>query len=68
MVVVLHHLQLLLDRLKPITNIHCLHSMREGTQISVLKIFKPIIQRRWWDLRLSILHIDHGLLHGLKHL
>jgi hypothetical protein len=68
MVVVLHHLQLLLNRLKLIINIHRLHSMREGRRLSALEISKPIPRRWWWHLRLSMLHIDHGLLHGLEHL
>jgi hypothetical protein len=34
----------------------------------MLKLSKPIPQ--WWGqrLRLSSLHVDQGLLHGLKHL
>jgi hypothetical protein len=39
--------------------------MRKGRQLSALKISKSIPRRR---LRLSSLHVDHGLLHGLKHL
>jgi hypothetical protein len=68
MVVALHHLQLLLNRLEPIINIHWLHSMRKGRWRSALKISKPIPQRRWRCLRLSSLHVDEGLLHSLKHL
>jgi hypothetical protein len=33
-----------------------------------MKISKPIPERRWRCLRLSSLHVDHGLLHSLKHL
>jgi hypothetical protein len=68
MIVALHHLQLLLNRLEPIIGIHRLHSLRKGRWLSALKISKPIPQRRWRRLRLSNLHIDHGLLHSLKHL
>jgi hypothetical protein len=68
MVVALHHLQLFLNGLEPIISIHWLHSLREGRWFSALKISKPIPQRRWWHLGLSRLHVDHGLLHGLKYL
>jgi hypothetical protein len=33
-----------------------------------MNISKPIPQRWWQRLRLRSLHVDHGLLHGLKHL
>jgi hypothetical protein len=33
-----------------------------------LKVSKSISWRQGRCLRLSILHVDHGLLHGLKHL
>jgi hypothetical protein len=68
MVVALHHLQLLLNGLEPIISIHQLHSMRKGRRLGALKISKPIPQWRWWCLRLSSLHVDHILLHSLKHL
>jgi hypothetical protein len=42
--------------------------MRKGRQLSALKISKPIPQWRGRCLRLSSLHVDHGLLHSLKHL
>jgi hypothetical protein len=69
MIVVLHHLQLLLNGLEPIISIHQLHSIRKGRRLSALKIFKPI-PRWWWQrrLRLSSLHVDHSLLDSLKHL
>jgi hypothetical protein len=67
-VVALHHLQLLLNGLEPIISIHWLHNMRTGRRLSALKISKPIPQRWWRHLRLSSLHVDHGLLHSLKHL
>jgi hypothetical protein len=66
MVVALHHLQLLLNRLEPVISIHWLQSMRKGWRLGALKISKPIPQRRQ-RLGLSML-VDHGLLHGLKHL
>jgi hypothetical protein len=34
----------------------------------VLKISKPIPRWQWRRLRLSSLHVDHGLLYSLKHL
>jgi hypothetical protein len=68
MIVALHHLQLRLNRLEPIISIYQLHSMRKGRRLSALKISKPIPQRRWRRLWLSSLHVDHGLLHSLKHL
>jgi hypothetical protein len=67
-VVALHHLQLLINRLEPIISIHRLHSMRKGRRLGAVKIFKPIPQWRWRQLRLSSLHVYHGLLHSLKHL
>jgi hypothetical protein len=67
-VVALHHLQLLLNELEPIVSIHQLHSLRKGRRLSALKITKPIPRRRWRRLRLSSMHVDHGLLHSLKHL
>jgi hypothetical protein len=67
-VVALHHLQLLLNGLEPIVSIHRLHGMRKGRLLGALKISKPIPRWRWRRLRLSSLHVDHGLLHSLKHL
>jgi hypothetical protein len=42
--------------------------MREGWWLSALKISKHI--PRWWGWRLGLsrLHVDYGLLHGLRHL
>jgi hypothetical protein len=37
-------------------------------RLSALKLFKPIPRRWGRRLRLSNLHVDQGLLHGLKHL
>jgi hypothetical protein len=34
----------------------------------VLKSSKPIPQRRWRRMRLGSLHVDHDLLHSMKHL
>jgi hypothetical protein len=66
MVVALHHLQLLVNRLEPIISIHWLHNIRKDLWLSALKISQPI--PRWrWHLWLSM-QVDHGLLHGLKHL
>jgi hypothetical protein len=41
--------------------------MRESRQIGAMKISMPIPQLRWWRLRLSILHIDHGFKHLCFH-
>jgi hypothetical protein len=68
MVVALNHMQLLLHRLEPIVSIHWLHGLRKGRRLSALKLSKPIPRWRWRRLRLSSLHVDHGLLHSLKHL
>jgi hypothetical protein len=68
MVVALNHLQLLLGGLEPIISIQRLHGLRKGGWLSALKISKPIPRRWWWRLRLSSLHVDHALLHSLKHL
>jgi hypothetical protein len=67
-VVALHHLQLLLNGLEPIISIHRLHNMRKDRWLSAMKISNPIPWRRWRRLRLSSLHVDHGLMHSLKHL
>jgi hypothetical protein len=65
MIVALHHLQLLLNRLELVISIHWLHNMRKGWWLGALKISKPIPQRQW---RLGLnTQVDHGLLHGLKH-
>jgi hypothetical protein len=66
MVVALHHLQLLLNKLEPIINIHLLHNIRKDWQLSALKISQPIPQWQW-HLELCM-QVDHGLLHGMKHL
>jgi hypothetical protein len=68
MVVALHHLQLLLNKLEPIISIHRLHSMVNGRWLSALKNSRPIPRWWWRRLRLSSLHVGHGLLHSLKHL
>jgi hypothetical protein len=60
--------KLLLYSLEPVVGIRGFHGVRESRQLSVLKVSKSISSRWWRCLRLSILHVDHGLLHGLKHL
>jgi hypothetical protein len=67
MTIALHHFQLLLNGLESIISIHRLHNMRKGRRLSELKISKPIPRWQWRCLGLSSLHVDHGLLHGLKH-
>jgi hypothetical protein len=59
---------LLLNGLEPIINIYRLHHLRKGRRLSALEISKPIPQWWWRCLRLSSLHVDHGLLLSLKHL
>jgi hypothetical protein len=66
MIVVLYHLQLLLNRFEPIISIYRVHSIRNGWRLSALKISDPI-PRQWWRLGLCM-QVDQGLLHGLKHL
>jgi hypothetical protein len=68
MVIAQHHLQLLLNGLESIVSIHQLHSLGKGRRLSALNISKTIPRRQWRCLRLSNLHVDHGLLHSLKHL
>jgi hypothetical protein len=61
MIIALHHLQLLLNRLGPIISIHWLHNMGEGWRLGALKISQPI--PRWqWPLG-SCMQVDHGLKH-----
>jgi hypothetical protein len=67
-VVALNHLQLLLHLLEPIVSIHWLHGLRKGRRLSALKLSKPIPRWREQHLRWISLHVDQGLLHGLKHL
>jgi hypothetical protein len=65
MIVALHHLQLLLNRLEPVISIHWLHSMRKCWWLSALKIFK-LIPRWLGHLGLSM-QVDHGLKHLCLH-
>jgi hypothetical protein len=67
-IVALDHLKLLLYSLEVVISIHRLDRVRESRQLGVLQVSKSIPRRRWWRMVLSILHVDHGLLHGLKHL
>jgi hypothetical protein len=60
--------QLLLHRLEPIICIHQLDRVRESRWLGVMKVSKSVPHRWWWCLVLSILHVNHGLLHSLKHL
>jgi hypothetical protein len=64
----LDHLKLLFYSLEPIISIHWLNRVRESRQFGALKVSNSISWRWWRRLGLSILHVDHGLLHGLKHL
>jgi hypothetical protein len=64
----LDHLKLLLYNLEPIVSIHRLDRVRESRWLGALKVSKSIPRWCWWRLVLSILHVDHHLLHSLKHL
>jgi hypothetical protein len=68
MVTALNHSQLLLHRFEPIISIHWLNGLRKGRWLSALKLSKTIPRRWGRRLRLSNLHVDQGLLHGMKHL
>jgi hypothetical protein len=67
-IVALDHLKLLLYSLEPIVTIHWLDRVRESRRLGALKVSKSISWRWWQCLMLRILHVDHDLLHGLKHL
>jgi hypothetical protein len=72
LIVALDRLKLLLYSLELVIGIHGFHKVRESRLLGALKVSKSIPRRRWrWRWRclgLSILYVDHGLLHGLKHL
>jgi hypothetical protein len=69
-VVALDHLQLLLNGLQPIIDIHWLDWVRECRRFGPLKLSKFVTGLGLWRwlLPLSLLHVDHSLLHGLQHL
>jgi hypothetical protein len=66
LIVALDRLKLLLYSLELVIGIHGFHRVRESRLLGALKVSKSIPRRRC--LGLSILYVDHGLLHGLKHL
>jgi hypothetical protein len=70
MVVALDHLQLLLNGLQPIVDIHWLDGVRECRRFSPLKLSKFVTGLGlWcWLMPLSLLHVGHSLLYGLQHL
>jgi hypothetical protein len=61
-------MKLLLYSLEPVVGIHGFHRVRESMRLGVLKVSKSISWQWGRCLGLSILHVDHGLLHDLKHL
>jgi hypothetical protein len=69
-VVALNHLQLLLNALQPIVDIHWLDRVRECRRFGPLKLSKFITGLGLWRwlMPLSLLPIGHSLLHGLQHL
>jgi hypothetical protein len=42
--------------------------VRESRRLGALKVSKSISWQCWRCSGLSIVHVDHGLLHSLKHL
>jgi hypothetical protein len=66
-VVALDHLQLLLNGLQPIIDIHWLDRVRECRRFDPLKLSKFVTGLGLWRwlMPLSLLHICHSLLHGL---
>jgi hypothetical protein len=67
-IVALDQLKFLLYRIEPVIGIRGFHRVRESRLLGALKVSKSIPRRRWRCSGLSILHVNHGLLHGLKHL
>jgi hypothetical protein len=69
-VVALDHLQLLLNGLQPIIDIHWLNRVRECRRLGSLKLskFATGLGLWRWLMPLSLLHVGHSLLHGLQHL
>jgi hypothetical protein len=65
--VALHILKLLLHHLEPIINVHRLHRVQEGWQLGPLEFSKLVSLLRLHCLPV-LLHVCHGLLHGLEHL
>jgi hypothetical protein len=59
---------LLLYSLELVIGIHGFHRVRESRWLGALKVSMSIAQWWWQYLGLSFLHVDHGLMHGLKHL
>jgi hypothetical protein len=70
MVVALDHLQLLLNGLQPIINIHWFVGVRKCRRFGLLKLSKFVTGLgSWrWLMPLSLLHVGHSLLHGVQHL
>jgi hypothetical protein len=69
-VVALDHLQLLLNGLQPIIDIHWLDRVRECRRFGPLKLSKFVTGLGLWRwlMPLSLLYVGHCLLHGLQYL
>jgi hypothetical protein len=69
-IVTLNNLQFLLNGLQPISSVHGLDRVRECWRIGPLEFskFVTLLGLRCWLMPLSLLHVDHSLLHGLQHL
>jgi hypothetical protein len=69
-VVALDHLQLVLNGLQPIVDIHWLNRVRECRRFGLLKLSKFVMGLGLWRwlMPMSLLHVGHSLLHGLQHL
>jgi hypothetical protein len=69
LVVVLDHLQLLLNGLQPIVGIYWLDGVRECRRFGPLKLSKFVTGLGLWRwlMPLSLLHVGHSLLHGLQY-
>jgi hypothetical protein len=69
-VIALDHLQLLLNGLQPIIDIHWLNGVRECRRVGPLKLSKFVMGLGLWRwlMPMSLLQVGHSLLHGPQHL
>jgi hypothetical protein len=64
-VVALYKLKFLLHHLEPVIGVHQLYRVWEVWQLGPLEASKSV-SLLWLRCLLMLLHIDHGLLHGLE--